>query len=485
MQRSAAADQPGAVPVNPGSDVESWDNWTRVLGGRFEVRRSWLLGRGGYAAVRRGRDLQTRRMVAVKFYTEEGDDGTGGTRDGHPVISGETVSVLKREVTALAALHRATPEELTRLLCTGQTPSAKSGHKFLRKGSFTPVPETSTPDVLQHLRLEPEELFVKFIAHSQDADAAPGIEDGMCYMVQEFGLETLDQKIASEREFGETFGPVQVRAILMQLIQVVAALHALGFVHSDIKPSNFMRFKIRGKNVWKLIDLDGLVPTQSSVDPLTLPFTPLYGPPEIASALVRQDPGLIISRWMDVWSVGTCILDCILPQPLFAAEYQRGRDAFLCWLGSLSEVVMPAEAMAFDPALIDLLRLHILRPQPSERMSILELFVAMRELPLEGCSPQRKRPTTEDVGVVNAAPCGIPRAASFHTGVAEILFKYFDCGTHGKLSAAMLVAVLQKLDPTLFCGSSAVDAFFSAAGLEPDADMNVQEFAKLLGLGSP
>merc|ERR1712061_820197 len=116
----------------------------------------------------------------------------------------------------------------------------------------------------------------------------------------------------------------------------------------DIKSSNLMRFKCEHKVVWKLIDMDGMVPTQTAIDPSTISFTPLYCAPEIAAVVTRGESQVVVSQSMDVWPLGICLLDCVLPGPLFSAEFQkRGRNEFLSWLSTIEEVCLPPALFNF------------------------------------------------------------------------------------------------------------------------------------------
>ena len=59
-------------------EVKGPGDWTKILHERFEVKRSAFVGKGGFAVVRRARDLQGKCPVAVKFYAADGGDGCDG-----------------------------------------------------------------------------------------------------------------------------------------------------------------------------------------------------------------------------------------------------------------------------------------------------------------------------------------------------------------------------------------------------------------------
>merc|ERR1711879_1037843 len=96
-----------------------------------------------------------------------------------------------------------------------------------------------------------------------------------------------------------------------QMIVVVAALHAKGFVHLDLKPENLMVFP-GGK--LKLIDVDGCVRNGDGVsihDP-SVSYTPFYCAPDFAR-FVSQDISktLNIQPSFDVWSIGITICELV------------------------------------------------------------------------------------------------------------------------------------------------------------------------------
>lgn len=400
MAPEAAAPQdsaPDAAPEESAPEVVALDR-TEVLGGRFQVKRSAFLGHGAYAVVRRGRDLETGRMVAVKAFRDDGDDGFGGSP------SEEAVRLLTREVEALASLHHSTAAETRERLCLLEATHAEGGSAqlpdrrlLLSRGSFTQFAENDeSEDILEGMRFDPKDLFVEVLSHSQGMDGLPGIQDGMCYVIQEFGLETLDHHLTDAREFESPMSVSQVYDVLTQITQVVASLHSLGLVHLDIKPGNLMRFKKGKRSIWKLIDMDGIQKTHSSVDPLTVPFTPLYCPPELARAVAAGESSVVVSRWMDIWSIGMCILDCMLPESLLSARFKQGQDAFLAWLGSINTIELPPEASSFDSPLTELLLCKVLRPEQSERASILELLAGIHRLPRPPARTAKKETKAKD-----------------------------------------------------------------------------------------
>ncbi len=60
-------------------------------------------------------------------------------------------------------------------------------------------------------------------------------------------------------------------------------------MHLDVKPSTVFSFKnSRGKEVWKLIDLDGVVRSGAQMRLSEIPHVPEYAPPDLAQLFLRS-----------------------------------------------------------------------------------------------------------------------------------------------------------------------------------------------------
>merc|ERR1712050_613201 len=91
------------------------------------------------------------------------------------------------------------------------------------------------------------------------------------------------------------------------------ALHGVNFVHLDIKPSNIVSFG----GMWKLIDLDSIVPARSKQNLDEITCTASYVAPELAGIVTDANSHEAeVSRFVDVWSVGLCALETVILRPV-------------------------------------------------------------------------------------------------------------------------------------------------------------------------
>jgi eukaryotic-like serine/threonine-protein kinase len=130
-------------------------------------------------------------------------------------------------------------------------------------------------------------------------------EDGRPYLVQEL-LDGEDMAQALRRELL----PLQhVYEISLQLLDALAAVHAAGLVHRDVKPANvFLLFGEYGELRVKLVDFGVVKPKQDADRSITgtgdVIGTPHYMSPE-------QARGLEVDARSDLWSVGVLLYEAI------------------------------------------------------------------------------------------------------------------------------------------------------------------------------
>jgi len=148
--------------------------------------------------------------------------------------------------------------------------------------------------------------------------------DGNCYLVLELATETLEQYL---RRQTVPLGEEEAQHIFRQACEVVTSLHALGFVHLDLKPSNLMRFP---SGRFKLIDMDGLQVAGHTIPICDVICTAKYCAPEVARAALEDDEiageesaTLIISRLLDVFSLGLVGAELVLRRHPLEAGWQH------------------------------------------------------------------------------------------------------------------------------------------------------------------
>ncbi len=100
-------------------------------------------------------------------------------------------------------------------------------------------------------------------------------EDGMTWVVEEYvSGNTLSAKIES----GRRFAPAEVKSIMLQLLDGMAAFHQAGIIHRDIKPSNII---LQGERQARLLDFGAAREMHRENTPDTRAFgTSGYAPPE-------------------------------------------------------------------------------------------------------------------------------------------------------------------------------------------------------------
>jgi serine/threonine protein kinase/pimeloyl-ACP methyl ester carboxylesterase len=152
--------------------------------------------------------------------------------------------------------------------------------------------------------------------------------DGRPYMVTEFVEgETLRQRLQR--------GPLSPRDVVdigIQIAGALAAAHARGIVHRDIKPDNIM---VRPDGYVKVLDFglaklatanrSGRIPPESGTQPGMVMGTPRYMSPE-------QARGLALDARSDIWSLGVVLYEMIAGRPPF--DGATPADAIAAVLGT-------------------------------------------------------------------------------------------------------------------------------------------------------
>jgi len=305
-------------------------------------RREDILGEGTFSVCRKGIDIETGEGVAIKVYKEHGD---GDCSDNGALSRFQrTISVLRE----------------------------------LQKPFSPPADPALWSEELDHVQAS--DLFVKLLDFSRDQGGEPGPDPctGVLYVVTELAQYSLKDFFAAQREAGKPLQSEAVWEIARSICLATAGLHAKGFVHLDLKPSNLMIFDGR----LKLIDIDGCVPvgTLVSKSDASISFSPYYCAPEWARFLTQGSAAPIsISPSLDVWSAGMTICEVVHLDEVMRPTYteftegsspQRAVYHFMTWLGRLKSVPFPRSVQEFDTGLHSLLSGKVLACNESQRMTM-------------------------------------------------------------------------------------------------------------------
>jgi hypothetical protein len=181
-------------------------------------------------------------------------------------------------------------------------------------------------------------------------------------------LEALLGRCPAVEELARLFG---------QAARALAAAHAAGVVHRDVKPANLM---VRDDGIVKVLDFGlarqlptggapGPVPAGTSTDPGTRVGTPLYMSPEQA----RAEP---VGAATDVFSLGVVLYELTTGQHPFLADSEVGV------LHAIVEQapVPPARLNPQVPLALEALILHMLAKDSRLRPSAMEVEARLTQL---------------------------------------------------------------------------------------------------------
>jgi len=158
-----------------------------------------------------------------------------------------------------------------------------------------------------HVSLRSEAQALAAINHpSMVGVHGHGVHRGIPYIVMERVLgPTLFDHIEQCRARHERFSIAEVVAILAPLAEGLAAVHAAGIAHSDVKPANIM-LEPRGRVV--LLDLGIFLPEfAASIEELTAGTAEYMAPEAIAGEIAPGDAYLI-----DVYAFGIIAFELLL-----------------------------------------------------------------------------------------------------------------------------------------------------------------------------
>jgi len=183
----------------------------------------------------------------------------------------------------------------------------------------------SAHSFLSHMNFR--SCFAEIICYSHDKEWMPAMdmETNLLFIVMEIPELSLRDRL---NECVHTKSSLKVDEILQihwALVTMVCGLHTEGFIHLDIKPTTLFRYRnAKGKEVWKLLDLDGAVRTGSQVRLQDLPYVQEYAPPELAQLYLkgqREGGRIKLSRSMNVWTIGMCAMEAVALMPVYDVKF--------------------------------------------------------------------------------------------------------------------------------------------------------------------
>eukprot|EP01025_Chloroclados_australasicus_P034537 TRINITY_DN3528_c0_g1_i3.p1 TRINITY_DN3528_c0_g1~~TRINITY_DN3528_c0_g1_i3.p1 ORF type:complete len:347 (-),score=33.72 TRINITY_DN3528_c0_g1_i3:242-1192(-) len=105
--------------------------------------------------------------------------------------------------------------------------------------------------------------------------------------------------------------------VLVQLVQRLQALHALGLVHRDLKPANILW---RG-NSWTLIDFGGAaMESPSSEVRVPISYCLPYASPEVIAEVEAGQHRMVVKQSLDIWSLGVVVWELLMKKRLFPSD---------------------------------------------------------------------------------------------------------------------------------------------------------------------
>lgn len=348
----------------------------KIVLGKYEVHPHDVLGQGGFSIVRRGRNIETGEIVAVKSYAEmetldkndlyyAEDQAFFLEKFLHEVDTFEKLHAVQNVKGKIVKELNARTNDQDRR-ASWYVPDGLDSKDKKMMGMFTEIPDT-------------DQVFIRLVDYSKDAAGRPAAEEDTdeCCVVLELADYTLDEYLQDRQDAQEVLSVDEVHHIFHQLAQVIAALHAKEFVHCDLKPANVMHFP---SGRWKLIDMDGIVTTGQEASLADVFYTSLYCSPEFAKSVTEARDVFEVSRLLDVWSLGMLAIELVTLKPLLLEKYYEYEEAgmadkFINFVADPNSVIeVPPAVTNLDPQLADLIGLMLHRDR-TLRPSMVEVLL--------------------------------------------------------------------------------------------------------------
>jgi hypothetical protein len=145
-------------------------------------------------------------------------------------------------------------------------------------------------------------------------------DDRLWFVMPWYTGETLQQRI--EREAVE---PHEAFRIFASLARALAALHAVGIRHQDVKPDNIFLVDLNANKrdaepdtLPVLLDLGGAAPQGD----MALVGTPIYFAPEVAERFVTADAETPLTEKSDVFALALTLMHALVPSSIEASELE-------------------------------------------------------------------------------------------------------------------------------------------------------------------
>ncbi|WP_067818802.1 serine/threonine-protein kinase [Nocardia inohanensis] len=183
------------------------------------------------------------------------------------------------------------------------------------------------------------------------------LEAGEPWLVMEY---LPSRSVAKALSLADTLSPIEVAQIGAQVADALAAAHAAGIVHRDIKPGNIL-VADRGDEVGmvKLSDFgisSGANDTSEEVGDV-ITGTPAYLPPEVAR-------GARPTTASDVFSLGATLYTAIEGQPPFGFDEDSN---VIVERAAMAQIIPPQRSGPLTEVL-----LHMMEPAPQRRPTMTE-----------------------------------------------------------------------------------------------------------------
>ncbi len=183
------------------------------------------------------------------------------------------------------------------------------------------------------------------------------LEAGEPWLVMEY---LPSRSVAKALALADALSPIEVAQIGAQVADALAAAHAVGIVHRDIKPGNIL-VADRGAEVGmaKLSDFGISRGTGEAADELeeSITGTPAYLPPEVAR-------GAQPTAASDVYSLGATLYTALEGQPPYGLDEDND---VIVQRAAMAQITPPSRSGPLTETL-----LHMMEPAPQRRPTMAE-----------------------------------------------------------------------------------------------------------------